>query len=135
MSSRSVNKCIFIGHLGRDAETKFTPSGVAKVAFSIAVNKRWKDQQSGEWMEKPNWVNVVLWRQEKLANYLIKGKQVYVEGEMETRTYEREGQKHTITEINAREVILLGGVEQQTANSPDPSKGEWGGASDEDVPF
>ena len=80
MSSRSVNKCILIGHLGRDAETKFTPSGAAATRFSVATSRRWKDKQSEEWKEETNWTNVVVWQSEKLAEYLQKGKQVYVEG-------------------------------------------------------
>src|SRR6202020_128704 len=79
MASRSVNKVILIGHLGKDAETKFTPSGVSRSNFTLATNRRWKDQQSGEWKEITDWHNVVLWRSENLTNYLQKGKQVYVE--------------------------------------------------------
>jgi len=62
MASRSVNKVILIGHLGRDAETKFTPGGAAVTRFSVATNRRWKDQQSGEWKEETDWSNIVLWR-------------------------------------------------------------------------
>jgi single-strand DNA-binding protein len=110
MASRSVNKVILIGHLGRDAETKFTPSGVACTKFSIATNRRWKDQQTNEWKEETDWANVVLWRQENLANYLTKGKQIYVEGRLQTRSWDdKEGKKQYMTEVIADEVILLGG--------------------------
>jgi single-strand DNA-binding protein len=110
MASRSVNKVILIGHLGRDAETKFTPSGVAVTKFSVATNRRWKDQQTGEWKEETDWANVVLWRQENLANYLTKGKQVYVEGRLQTRSYDdKDGKKQYMTEVVAEDVILLGG--------------------------
>lgn len=110
MASRSVNKVILIGHLGRDAETKFTPGGAAVTKFSVATNRRWKDQQSGEWKEETDWSNVVLWRQENLANYLIKGKQVFVEGRLQTRSYEdKDGKKVYATEVVADDVILLGG--------------------------
>jgi single-strand DNA-binding protein len=110
MASRSVNKVILIGHLGRDAETKFTPSGAAATRFSVATSRRWKDQQSGEWKEETNWSNVVLWRSEKLAEYLQKGKQVYVEGRLQTRSYDdKDGKKVYATEVVADEVILLGG--------------------------
>ena len=110
MASRSVNKVILIGHLGRDAETKFTPAGVAVTSFSVATNRRWKDQQSGEWKEETDWSNVVLWRQENLANYLTKGKQVYVEGRLQTRSYDdKDGKKQYRTEVVAEDVILLGG--------------------------
>src|SRR3954466_14440372 len=110
MASRSVNKVILLGHLGKDAETKFTPSGVAKTSFTLATNRRWKDQQSQEWKEITDWHNVVLWRSENVANYLLKGKQVYVEGRLESRSWEdKEGQKRYITEVVADDVILLGG--------------------------
>jgi len=110
MASRSVNKVILLGHLGKDAETRFTPSGVARSTFTIATNRRWKDQQSGEWKEETDWHNVVLWRSENLANYLLKGKQVYVEGRLQTRSYDdKDGQKRYMTEVVADDVILLGG--------------------------
>src|SRR5690242_15469797 len=123
MASRSVNKVILIGHLGRDAETKFTPGGAAVTRFSVATNRRWKDQQSGEWKEETDWSNVVLWRSENLANYLTKGKQVYVEGRLQTRSYEdKDGKKVYATEVVAEDVILLGG-------RGDSAQGEGGGMS------
>lgn len=107
MASRSVNKVILLGNLGKDAETMFTPSQIAKTRFSVATSRRWKDQQSGEWKEETDWVNVVLWRSENLAKYLTKGKQVYVEGRLQTRSYDdKEGKKQYITEVVADEVIL-----------------------------
>jgi len=110
MASRSVNKVILVGNLGKDAETKFTPSGVAKTTFSVATSRRWKDQQTGDWKDETDWSNVVLWRAENLANYLTKGKQVYVEGRLSNRSYEdKDGVKKYITEVVAEEVILLGG--------------------------
>lgn len=110
MASRSVNKVILVGHLGKDAETRFTPAGVSVTTFSVATNRRWKDQQTGEWKEETDWANVVLWRQENLANYLTKGKQVYVEGRLQTRSYDdKDGKKQYRTEVIADDVILLGG--------------------------
>jgi single-strand DNA-binding protein len=110
MASRSVNKVILVGNLGRDAETKFTPSGAAVTKFAVATTRSWKDQQSNEWKEETNWTNVVVWRQENLANYLTKGKQVYVEGRLQTRNYDdKDGKKVYTTEVVAEEVILLGG--------------------------
>jgi len=108
--ARSVNKVILIGNLGRDAETKITPSGTAMTRFSVATTRSWKDQQSGEWKEETNWTNVTLWRQENVANYLTKGRQVYIEGRIQTRSYEdKEGKKVYATEVVADDVILLGG--------------------------
>jgi single-strand DNA-binding protein len=110
MASRSINKAILLGHLGKDAETKFTPSGTARTSFTLATSRRWKDQQTGDWKEETDWHNVVLWRSENLANYLLKGKQVYVEGRISNRSYEdKDGNKKYFTEIVADDVILLGG--------------------------
>ena len=120
MASRSVNKVILLGHLGKDAETKFTPSGVARSTFTIATNRRWKDQQSGEWKEETDWHNVVLWRSENLANYLLKGKQVYIEGRLQSRSYDdKEGQKKYITEVVCEDLVLLGGRGDSGAPSGD----------------
>jgi single-strand DNA-binding protein len=119
MASRSVNKVILLGNLGKDAETKFTPSGVARSTFAIATSRRWKDQQSGEWKEETDWHNVVLWRSENLANYLLKGKQVYIEGRLQTRNYEdKDGQKRYMTEVVADDVILLGGRGDSGGGAP-----------------
>jgi single-strand DNA-binding protein len=117
--ARSVNKVILVGNLGRDAETKFTPSGAAVTRFSVATTRNWKDQQSGEWKEETNWTNVTVWRQENLANYLTKGKQVYVEGRLQTRSYEdKDGKKVYATDVVADEVILLGGRGEGASEGP-----------------
>ena len=157
MASRSVNKVILIGHLGRDAETKFTPSGAAATRFSVATSRRWKDQQTGDFKEETNWTDVVLWRAENLANYLLKGKQVYVEGRLQTRSYDdKDGKKVYRTEVVADEVLLLGGRGEGDSSSMGAggggaargraAAGPVGGAaveddidpmgiSDDDVPF
>ena len=163
MASRSVNKVILVGHLGRDAETKFTPGGAAVTRFSVATNRRWKDKDSGEWKEETDWSNVVLWRSENLANYLTKGKQIYVEGRLQTRSYEdKDGKKVYATEVVADDVILLGGqgggggrsggdeysqqpVSQprgastrspaQSSSPPQPDDHFGQGITDDDVPF
>lgn len=157
MASRSVNKVILVGNLGKDAETRFTPSGVARISFSVATGRRWKDQQTGEWKEETDWHNVIVWRQENLANYLTKGKQVYVEGRLQTRSYEdKDGRKVYTTEVVADDVILLGGRGEgapasdagsqavsmprnsNRAARPAPAQEESAGgynATDDDVPF
>ncbi|MGE5568146.1 MAG: single-stranded DNA-binding protein [Rhodospirillales bacterium] len=156
MASRSVNKVILIGHLGRDAETRFTPAGAAKTTFSLATNRRWKDQQTGEWKEETDWHNIVLWRQENVATYLTKGVQVYVEGRLQTRNYDdKDGKKVYITEVVADNVILLGGrgagadtgaemsqpvsaprgpQRVQQPSAPAPDEGPFS-ATDDDIPF
>lgn len=124
---RSVNKVILVGNLGRDAETKFTPSGSAVSRFAVATTRRWKDQQTNDWKEETNWTNVSVWRQENLANYLTKGKQVYVEGRLQTRSYDdKDGKKVYSTEVVAEEVILLGGRGDAEGGG---GGAEFGGAS------
>lgn len=110
MASRSVNKVILLGNLGRDAETSYTASQTAVTKFSVATSRRWKDQQSGEWKEETNWSNIILWRGENVAPYLTKGTKVYVEGRLQTRSYEdKDGKKVWVTEVIADDVILVGG--------------------------
>ena len=110
MASRSVNKVLLIGNLGRDAETAYTASQIAVTKFSVATSRRWKDQQSGEWKEETDWTRVTLWRGENVAPYLTKGTQVYVEGRLQTRSYDdKDGKKVWATDVVADQVILLGG--------------------------
>src|SRR6516225_10556671 len=126
LTTRSVNKAIVLGHLGKDAETKFTPSGVAVTKFSVATSSRWKDNH--EWKKQTDWHNIVLWRQENLANYLTKGKQVYVEGRLQTRSFDdRDGVKRYVTEIVADGVILLGGQQGGSQDQPTSGKGNNNG--------
>jgi single-strand DNA-binding protein len=114
----SVNKVILVGNLGKDAETKFIPSGASVTTFSIATSRRWKDQGSGEWKEQTDWHRIKYWRAENVANYLLKGKQVYVEGRLETRSYDdKDGKKVYTTEVICEHLVLLGG------------RGESGGGS------
>jgi single-strand DNA-binding protein len=158
MASRSVNKVILIGHLGRDAETAYTASQVAVTKFSIATSRRWKDQQTGDWKEETDWSRVVLWRGEAVAPYLLKGKQIYVEGRLQTRSYDdKDGKKVWTTEVVADEVILLGGrgdgapsgggdefsQQEPMRSAPrgrapqpvQPSAPMSGGVDEDDVPF
>jgi len=133
MASRSVNKVILLGNLGKDAETKFTPSGTAASNFTLATNRRWKDQQTGEWKEETEWHRCVLWRSENRANYLTKGTPVYIEGRLQTRSWEdKDGQKRYTTEVVCEDLILLssrGGGEtagefsqQQPVSMPRPQQ-------------
>ena len=106
-----VNKAILIGNLGRDPELKYTQSGQAVVNFSIATSENWTDK-SGEKQERTEWHRIVAWGKtgELCAQYLSKGRTVYVEGRLQPREWEdREGQKRTTTEINAQTVTFIGG--------------------------
>jgi single-strand DNA-binding protein len=128
MASRSVNKVILLGNLGKDAETKFTPSGISLSKFSLATTRRAKDQQSGEWKDITDWHNIVMWKTENVANYLLKGKKVYLEGRIESRSYEdKEGQKRYITEVvcDANNLVLLGGGAGDRGDSVPDSSGDF----------
>jgi single-strand DNA-binding protein len=109
VASRSVNKVVLLGYVGADADTRSTSNGVARTTFSLATNRYWKDAD-GQAHEEADWHNIVLWRAENLAPYLVKGKQVYVEGRLATRSWEdQDGNRRYTTEVIAAEVILLGG--------------------------
>jgi single-strand DNA-binding protein len=137
--SRSLNRVMLIGNLTKDAEVRFVSSGVSVASFSVATSRRWKDKQSNEWKEDVSFHNVQLWRSENLANYLLKGKQVYVEGRLQTRSYDKDGEKRYVTEVVADEVILLGGGSKgDEAPAPRPAAAMKGFAEpidDSDVPF
>jgi len=106
----SVNKVILVGNLGKDPELRYTPSGAAVANFTIATTERYKDRD-GQTQEKTEWHNIVAWRQlaEICGKYLHKGKQVYIEGKIQTRSYDdRDGNKRYITEIVADQMQMLG---------------------------
>ena len=138
---KSINKVILVGRLGKDAETTFTPSGVGCTKFSVATDRRWKDAQSGEWKEETDWTNVVAWKADKIGEYLKKGSQVYVEGQLRTRSYEnKDGHKVYVTEVNttSQGIVLFGcgkGDEHRPATSNTSAKGGPLEVDDNDVPF
>lgn len=106
----SVNKVILVGNLGKDPELRYTPSGAAVATFTIATTERFKGRD-GQMQEKTEWHNIVAWRQlaEVCGKYLHKGKQVYIEGKITTRSYDdRDGNKRWITEIVADQMQMLG---------------------------
>jgi len=106
----SVNKVILIGNLGRDPETRFLPSGSAVANISVATTDTWKDKTSGEKKEATEWHRVVFFGRlaEIAGEYLKKGSQVYIEGRLQTRKYEKDGQDHYSTEIIADTMKMLG---------------------------
>ncbi|MBD3216799.1 MAG: single-stranded DNA-binding protein [candidate division Zixibacteria bacterium] len=128
----SVNKAILIGNLGRDPELRYTPSGKAVASFSIATTEKWRDQ-NGEMQESTEWHNIVLWgRQAEIAKeYLAKGRPVYIEGRIQTRSYEdKNGVKKYMTEIVGQRMQFLGsrGDTSSDYTPPPPPK-------DDDAPF
>src|SRR5882672_7675236 len=110
--AKSVNKVILVGNLGKDPEVKYTPSGVPVAKFSIATNERFKDK-SGEWQDRTEWHNIVAWQRlaEIIGEYVKKGSKVYIEGKLQTSSWEdkQSGEKKYRTEIVAQELVLLGG--------------------------
>jgi single-strand DNA-binding protein len=112
--SRGLNKVMIIGHLGRDPEMRYTPSGRPVTTFSVASGRTWHSAD-GERHEETEWFNVVAWGSlaEICNQYLRKGNQVYVEGRLHTRRWDdAEGRKHFATELVAREMIMLGEVRE-----------------------
>jgi single-strand DNA-binding protein len=106
-----LNKVMLIGNLGQDPELRYTQSGQAVLSLRVATNESFNNRD-GERQERTEWHSVVIWgkRAEALSKFLNKGKQLYVEGRLQTRSWEdKQGQKRYTTEINASEIILLGG--------------------------
>jgi len=107
----SVNKVILVGNLGRDAELRYTPGGAAVATLNLATTEVWNDK-GGQRQEKTEWHRIVLWgkQAESLQEYLTKGKQIYVEGRLQTRQWDdKDGNKKYTTEIKADRITLLGG--------------------------
>ena len=144
-----VNKVILIGNLGADPEVRYTPKGTAVATFTLATNERWvtKDNEEGK---RTQWHRIVAWGKlaERCKDYLVKGKQVYVEGRLQTRSWEdQDGQKRYRTEIVANTMLLLGRADdsvrpddsmEATASSAreDAAGNDSGfGSDDEDLPF
>ena len=105
MSSGSVNKVILIGNLGKDPETRNFQDGGKVVTFSVATSETWNDKQSGERKEKTQWTNISVFNEalaEIAERYLKKGAKVYVEGQLETRSWTKDGQNHYATDVVLR---------------------------------
>ena len=108
----TVNKVIIVGNLGRDAEVRRTPGGTAVSTISVATTESWTDKSSGERQERTEWHRIVIWGKtaESLEQYLLKGRQVYVEGKLQTRKWQdRDGNDKYTTEIRSDRIVLLGG--------------------------
>ena len=112
MAGKSLNKVTLIGNLGKDPELSYTASGVAVAKFSIATNERWKDD-NGSPQERTEWHNIIAWRKlaEICGQYLKKGSKVFLEGKLQTRSWDDKntGVKRYITEIIANDLIMLDG--------------------------
>lgn len=124
-----LNKVLIIGRLGKDPETRYTSGGDAVCNFSVATSESWKDKQSGEKKEKTEWHRIVAFRRlgEICGQYLQKGKQVYIEGKLQTRAWEKDGTTRYAVEIVASTMQMLGdkgqpsgGAEGRQDHAPRP---------------
>jgi single-strand DNA-binding protein len=125
----SVNKAILVGNLGRDAEMRFTAGGTPVATVSLATTERFTDRE-GQKREDTQWHRIVIWGKtaESLQEYLTKGKQIYVEGRIQTREWtDKEGKKVKTTEIRADRIVLLGGP-GGAEGRPRPSRERYAGA-------
>lgn len=150
--SRGVNKVILIGTCGQDPETRYLPNGNAVTNLSLATNESWKDKQTGQQQERTEWHRVVLFGKvaEIAGEYLRKGSQVYIEGKLQTREWEKDGIKRYSTEIvvdMGGQMQLLGGKpeggQQRQAQQPRPQQSQQAAQQpapdhdsfDDDIPF
>jgi single-strand DNA-binding protein len=151
--ARGVNKVILVATVGKDPEVKYMPSGGAAVNLTAATNESWKDKQTGEKKERTEWHKLTFYNRlaEIVGEYVRKGSQIYVEGRLRTRTYEKDGQTHYVTEIMVDEMQMLGSrsgagrIEDRTQDAAPRSAGSGVPASgpeapagevhDDDIPF
>ena len=134
-----VNKVFLIGRLGADPEIRYTPSGAEVATFRIATSENWTNK-SGEKEERTEWHRIVAWRglAKICGEYLSKGKLVYIEGRLRTRSWEdREGNKRSTTEIEASDMKMLGGVGEANRKAKEPEAEYTPPApkDEEDIPF
>lgn len=124
-----INKVILVGRLGRDPEVRYTTDGRAIANFSIATSDEWKDKNTGEKKERTEWHRIVAFGSlgEICGKYLAKGRQVYIEGRLQTRSWEKDGVTRYTTEIVAGDVQFLGDRNQQDAGRPMAGGGGSGG--------
>lgn len=130
-----LNRCEFIGNLGRDPETRYLPDGTAVCNFSIAVNESYKDR-NGEKQTKTEWVRMVAWAKlaEICQEYLTKGKQIYAAGKYQTRSWEKDGETKYMTEVRLDKMVMLGGGQKQESRSRNVIEEDYVD-DDSDIPF
>lgn len=133
----SVNKVILVGHVGRDVEMRHTPSGTAVAKFSLATNEVWKDK-NGQRQEHTEWHNIVAWGKlaEFCGTYVSKGRQLYVEGTLRTRTYDDEkGNRRYFTEVRANVIKLLGSRPQGVEPGGGAEGPDFPPDNEDEIPF
>ena len=146
MARSGINKVILVGNLGQDPEVKYTAGGAAVTTLSLATSESWKDKDTGSDQERTEWHRVVLWRRlaEIAGEYLKKGSKVYIEGQLQTRKWEQDGQTRYTTEVIGRDMQFL---DSRSSSSSDASSYEDtnqdmgsqnlpdSGITDDDIPF
>ena len=145
MARSGINKVILVGNLGQDPEVKYTAGGAAVTTLSLATSESWKDKDSGQDQERTEWHRVVLWRRlaEIAGEYLKKGSKVYIEGQLQTRKWEQDGQTRYTTEVIGRDMQFLdsrgGGSQDNSYNDMNQDMGSQdvtdSGITDDDIPF
>ena len=147
---KGINKVIIVGNLGNDPEIKYMPNGNAVTRVSIATSETWKDKQTGQSNERTEWHRVVFFNRlgEIAGEYLKKGSKVYIEGQLRTNQWEKDGQKHYTTEVIGREMQMLdsrGDGQQSNSRQPHSNQGNNNSSQsydsgppadfDDDIPF
>ena len=124
MARGGLNKVMIIGRLGNDPELKYTPQGQAVCTMTVATDESYKDKNSNQVVSRTEWHRIVLWRflAENAGKYLKKGSQVYIEGKLQTRSWEKDNQKHYTTEIIATDMTFLGGKSDIPEDKPNQNR-------------
>ena len=146
MARSGINKVILVGNLGQDPEVKYTAGGAAVTTLSLATSESWKDKDTGSDQERTEWHRVVLWRRlaEIAGEYLKKGSKVYIEGQLQTRKWEQDGQTRYTTEVIGRDMQFLDsrGSSSSDASSYEDTNQDMGsqnlpdsGITDDALPF
>ena len=147
MARSGINKVILVGNLGQDPEVKYTAGGAAVTTLSLATSESWKDKDTGQDQEKTEWHRVVLWRRlaEIAGEYLKKGSKVYIEGQLQTRKWEQDGQTRYTTEVVGRDMQFLdsrGNTSSDNSSTYEDVNQDVGsqslpdsGITDDDIPF
>ena len=147
MARSGINKVILVGNLGQDPEVKYTAGGAAVTTLSLATSESWKDKDTGQDQERTEWHRVVLWRRlaEIAGEYLKKGSKVYIEGQLQTRKWEQDGQTRYTTEVVGRDMQFLdsrGNTSSDNSSTYEDVNQDMGsqnlpdsGITDDDIPF
>ncbi len=137
--ARSVNQVILLGNLTRDPELRQTPGGQSVVSFSLALNRAYRDSKTNEWQEATDYIDVVAWGPlaERVAQYLTKGRRALVQGRLQSRSWEQDGQKRSKVEVLANDVTFVDsrGGDEGGSSEPRQSAGSTSSSNKKDEPI